>query len=156
MRTVSRQRKPPNNYDRVHADAIVRRDSDRGGAPRTPGGASVAAGGSCRRPSRGPAACCTPRPPPRSPRPRRSGPPRGRPASSWAPWRSSSATWCVGFGTTPEGTGRRHLNVFLHIGSHEHDALIRVWVGDFRRRHISVPAATRHIPPMNALDLISF
>lgn len=107
----------------------VRRGAAPGAARRRPGGVCAAAGGSCRRPSRGPAACCTPRPPPRSRtclRPERPG---------WAAWssaprRSSSATWCAGSGTTPaggrSGAGDPKIRVFdifhsqifgfLHLG----------------------------------------
>ena len=74
----------------------------RGVGLRTPGGAFLAAVGSSRRQSRGPGACYTPRPPPRSPTPLRPAR-RGSPGWSWAPKHSSSSTWCGGSGTTPEG-----------------------------------------------------
>ena len=82
---------------------FVRRGEARGAGRRRPCGVCAAAVGSCRRQSPGPGACCTPRPPPRSPRRRRPAPP-GWPAWSSAPRRSSSATWCVGSETTPEHT----------------------------------------------------
>lgn len=78
----------------------VRRGVAPGATRRRPGGVCAAAGGSCRRPSRGPAACCTPRPPPRSPRCLRPDHPDWTAWSS-APTRFSSATWCAGSGTTP-------------------------------------------------------
>lgn len=57
---------------------------------RKPCGVFAAAVGSSHRPCRGPAVCCTPRPPPRSLTRLLRSPP-ARPVWSWAPSRSSSA-----------------------------------------------------------------
>ncbi len=64
-------------------------------------GVCAAAVGSSRRLCRGPAVCCTPRPPPRFPSRLLRSPP-ARPVWSWAPSRSSSAILCAGSGTKPE------------------------------------------------------
>ncbi len=88
----------------------VRRGVARGAGRRKPCGVCAAAVGSYRRQSPGPGACCTPRPPPRSPRPPRSAP-RGWPAWSSAPRRSSSSTWCVGSETTPKHNSWWRVNV---------------------------------------------
>lgn len=90
-----------NKCARVICIKCIRRGVVRGAGRKKPCGVCAAAVGSYRRQSRGPEVCCTPRPPPRSPRPRRSAP-HGWPAWSSAPTRSSSSTWCVGFETTPE------------------------------------------------------
>lgn len=83
----------------------VRRGVARVAGQRKPCGVCAGAVGSCHRQSRGPEAYCTPRPPPRSPRPPRPAP-CGWPVWSLALRHFSSSTWCVCSETTPEHKSR--------------------------------------------------